>query len=313
MTSIIFMGTPQFSVPILEGLVENENYQVLAVVTQPDRLIGRKKILTPTPVKMAATRLNLPVFQPEKLSGSDELQEIIALAPDFIVTAAYGQFLPEKLLQAAKIFPLNVHASLLPKYRGGAPIHYAVINGDEKTGVTIMEMVKKMDAGGIFSQKEIPIAKTDDTGLLFDKLSIVGRDLLLETLPEIIAGLKPVPQDETLVTFAPNITKEQEKINFEKPAKEIVRLIHGLRPAPGAFALLSSEARFKIWEATVATEVTNANCGTVLAADDKIWIACGENSVLDVQQIQAAGKKQMTTAEFLKGASKELQVGMVFE
>ena len=151
MTKVVFMGTPEFSVPILEGLVEND-YEVLAVVTQPDRPVGRKKIMTATPIKEAALRLGISVLQPQKISGSKEMEKIIDLAPDLLITAAFGQFLPEKLLQVPKIGALNVHASLLPKYRGGAPVHYAIINGEEKTGVTIMEMIKKMDAGAIFAQ-----------------------------------------------------------------------------------------------------------------------------------------------------------------
>ncbi|WP_235805380.1 methionyl-tRNA formyltransferase, partial [Latilactobacillus curvatus] len=213
MTSIVFMGTPQFSVPILEALVAHD-YQVLAVVTQPDRKVGRKQVLQQTPVKEAAVRLNLTVFQPEKLSGSQELADVMALQPDLIVTAAYGQFLPTKLLEAAKIAAINVHGSLLPKYRGGAPIQYAVLNGDSEIGITIMHMAKKMDAGDMIEQASIPIEASDDTGTLFDKLSYVGRDLLLKTLPSIIDQTAPrTPQDEAQVTFAYNITKEQEQLD----------------------------------------------------------------------------------------------------
>ena len=187
MTKIIFMGTPGFSVPILEGLVA-EGYDVIRVVTQPDRPVGRKKTLTPPPVKEAAVKLNIPVLQPEKISGSDEMQEIIDLAPDLIVTAAFGQFLPEKLLEAPKHGAINVHASLLPKYRGGAPVHYSIINGDSETGVSIMNMVKKMDAGDILLQQAIPIEKTDDVGSMFDKLSLLGKEMLLNMLPNFLTG-----------------------------------------------------------------------------------------------------------------------------
>lgn len=313
MTKIVFMGTPAFSVPILEGLLADPHYEILGVVTQPDRLVGRKKILTPTPVKVAALKHGLKVFQPEKISGSEEMKEIIALEPDFLITAAFGQFLPEKLLKAAKIYPLNVHASLLPKYRGGAPIHYAVLNGDEKTGVTIMEMVKKMDAGGIFSQKAIPILEDEDTGDLFKKLSLVGRDLLLETLPKILGGLTPFPQEESQVTYSPNITKEQEKIDFSLPAAEIRHQILALRPAPGAYGLLENGQRIKIWEAKVANESTTAKPGRLISLDGKFLIACGNNTVLEVENLQPAGKKAMTVTEFLNGGSKDLQIGMFFK
>ena len=213
MTKIVFMGTPAFSVPILESLIE-AGYDVAAVVTQPDRPVGRKKIITPTPVKEAALKHNLLVLQPEKISGSPEMEKIKELAPDLLITAAFGQFLPEKLLQVPKLGAINVHASLLPKYRGGAPVHYAIMEGEAETGVTIMEMIKKMDAGGIFSQRKIAITKQDDVGTMFEKLSQVGKELLLETLPKIISGeLKPTPQNEEEATFSPNISREQEAID----------------------------------------------------------------------------------------------------
>lgn len=308
MTSIVFMGTSEFSVPILEGLLADPHYEVLAVVTQPDRPVGRKKVLTPTPVKKAALAHNLKILQPEKLSGSPEMAEIIALAPDLLITAAFGQFLPSKLLQAARIRALNVHASLLPKYRGGAPIHYAVMNGDEKTGVTIMEMIKKMDAGGIFTQKAIPILPTDDTGLLFEKLSIVGRDLLLETLPKILGGLAPVPQEESAVTFSPNITKEQEQLDFTLPATAVFNKIRGLRPFPGAYGILNG-TRFKIWNSMVLDETTDATPGTIIALHPELKVACGQQSVLGLKVVQPAGKKAMSVSDYLNGSGQELTVG----
>ncbi len=174
-TKIVFMGTPNFSVPILNALIANDDYEVAAVMTQPDRPVGRKRVLTPTPVKEAAVAAGIKVLQPEKLSGSDEMAEVIAMQPDLLITAAYGQFLPTKLLESAQIAAINVHASLLPKYRGGAPIHYAVLNGDAETGVSIMYMVKKMDAGDVISRATLPILDDDNTGTLFDKLSLLGR------------------------------------------------------------------------------------------------------------------------------------------
>ena len=179
MKTVVFMGTPQFAVPILESLIDSPDYQVLAVVTQPDRRVGRKHRLTASPVKQTAQQHQIRVLQPEKINHSPEMAEIIEMRPDFMITAAFGQFLPTKLLDATQIAAINVHASLLPKYRGGAPVHYAVINGDPETGVTIMYMVKKMDAGDIIAQKKMPITKQDDTGSMFDKLSLLGRDLLM--------------------------------------------------------------------------------------------------------------------------------------
>ena len=199
MTKLVFMGTPAFSATVLEGLLTDERYDIVAVVTQPDRAVGRKKEIRMTPVKEVALAHDLPIYQPEKLAGSEEMAQLMSLGADGIVTAAYGQFLPSKLLDSMD-FAVNVHASLLPKYRGGAPIHYAIINGDAEAGVTIMEMVKEMDAGDMVSQKALPILDEDNVGTMFEKLAVLGRDLLIETLPAYIAGeIKPVPQDASQV------------------------------------------------------------------------------------------------------------------
>ena len=309
MTSIVFLGTPQFSVPILEAPVAHD-YQVLAVVTQPDRKVGRKQVLQQTPVKEAAVRLNLTVFQPEKLSGSQELADVMALQPDLIVTAAYGQFLPTKLLEAAKIAAINVHGSLLPKYRGGAPIQYAVLNGDSEIGITIMHMAKKMDAGDMIEQASIPIEASDDTGTLFDKLSYVGRDLLLKTLPSIIDQTAPrTPQDEAQVTFAYNITKEQEQLDIEQPATQLVNQIRALRPQPGAWLPINGQ-RTKLWQATVAETTTDQPAGMIVAINKKDFeLAAGNGSVLKITEIQPAGKAKMPVQSFLNGVGKQLAVG----
>lgn len=303
------MGTPQFSVPILEALVAHD-YQVLAVVTQPDRKVGRKQVLQQTPVKEAAVRLNLTVFQPEKLSGSQELADVMALQPDLIVTAAYGQFLPTKLLEAVKIAAINVHGSLLPKYRGGAPIQYAVLNGDSEIGITIMHMAKKMDAGDMIEQASIPIEASDDTGTLFDKLSYVGRDLLLKTLPSIIDQTAPrTPQDEAQVTFAYNITKEQEQLDIEQPATQLVNQIRALRPQPGAWLPINGQ-RTKLWQATVAETTTDQPAGVIVAINKKDFeLAAGNGSVLKITEIQPAGKAKMPVQSFLNGVGKQLAVG----
>ena len=248
MTKIVFMGTPAFSATVLEGLLTDEHYDIVAVVTQPDRAVGRKKEIRMTPVKEVALAHDLPIYQPEKLSGSEEMAQLMALGADGIVTAAYGQFLPSKLLDSMD-FAVNVHASLLPKYRGGAPIHYAIINGDSEAGVTIMEMVKEMDAGDMVSQKALPILEQDNVGTMFEKLAVLGRDLLLETLPAYIAGeIKPVPQDASQVTFSPNISPEEERLDWNKSARDIFNQIRGTYPWPVAHTLLDGK-RFKIYEA----------------------------------------------------------------
>jgi methionyl-tRNA formyltransferase len=306
MTKIIFMGTPAFSVPILESLI-TAGYEVQAVVTQPDRPVGRKNILTPPPVKEAALKHDLLVLQPEKISGSPEMATILDLAPDLIVTAAFGQFLPEKILTAPKFGAINVHASLLPKYRGGAPVHYAIIEGEKETGVTIMKMVKKMDAGDILAQKAIPITEQDDVGTMFEKLSLLGKDLLLEMLPDFLAGkITPRPQFEAQATFSPNISREQEKINWHKTAVEIDHQIRGMRPWPGAFTTYQG-IRWKLWQATPLKETTDQTPGTIIRREKKaLWLACGEGTVLQIDSLQPAGKKQLSIQEFLNGVGQNV-------
>lgn len=303
------MGTPAFSVPILEGLLE-EGYEVVAVVTQPDRPVGRKKIITPTPVKEAAVKHGLLVLQPEKISGSEEMEKIIALQPDVIITAAFGQFLPEKLLQAPVHGAINVHASLLPKYRGGAPVHYSIINGEKETGVTIMEMIKKMDAGGIYAQKSLPITKQDDVGTMFEKLSALGKQLLLKTLPDILNGnLSPRPQDESKVTFSPNITREQEAIDWNKTAEEIDNQVRGMRPWPIAFTTYE-QTRWKLLNVEALAEKTTAEPGTIIKKDKKnLWIACGKQTVLAIKELQPAGKGKQAINEFLNGSGQQVMIG----
>ncbi|MGP6147662.1 methionyl-tRNA formyltransferase [Jeotgalibaca sp. A122] len=305
MKKIIFMGTPGFSVPILKALFESE-YEVVAVVTQPDRPVGRKRTLTPPPVKELALQYHVPVFQPEKISGSHEMTELINLEADLIVTAAYGQFLPTKLLNAPKYRAINVHASLLPKYRGGAPVHYAIIEGEKETGVSIMYMEKKMDAGDVLAQRSIPIEAEDDVQSMFDKLSLLGRDLLMETLPNLFAGnIHPIPQDESKVTFSPNITREQERIDWQQSAPQIANKIRGMRPWPVAHALFEG-ARCKMW-AAVPTELTSESApGSIIKWDKQgIYVACGNNTVLQVTELQPAGKKRMTVTDFLNGNDME--------
>ena len=309
MTKLVFMGTPAFSVPILEGLLE-EGYEVVAVVTQPDRPVGRKKIITPTPVKEAAVKHGLLVLQPEKISGSEEMEKIIALQPDVIITAAFGQFLPEKLLQAPVHGAINVHASLLPKYRGGAPVHYSIINGEKETGVTIMEMIKKMDAGGIYAQESLPITKQDDVGTMFEKLSALGKQLLLKTLPDILNGnLSPRPQDESKVTFSPNITREQEAIDWNKTAEEIDNQVRGMRPWPIAFTTYE-QTRWKLLNVEALAEKTTAEPGTIIKKDKKnLWIACGKQTVLAIKELQPAGKGKQAINEFLNGSGQQVMIG----
>lgn len=313
MTSIVFMGTPAFSAPILRMLVE-EGYEVSAVVTQPDRPVGRKKVLTPSPVKEEALELGLPIIQPNKLKGSEELNQILNLAPDLIITAAFGQILPKELLEAPKYGCINVHASLLPSYRGGAPIHQAIIDGQEKTGVTIMYMEEKLDAGDIISQREIPITHLDDTGILFDKLSEVGTLLLKETLPLIITGRNErIVQDESLVTYAKNISREQERIDWTKSALEIHNQIRGLHPWPVAYTTLDGQT-VKLWKADIIEVNTNELPGTVVKIEsDYLVVQTGAEEAIRIDELQPAGKKRMSANDYLRGVGSKLRIGDKFE
>lgn len=309
MTKLIFMGTPDFSATVLKGLLEDGDYDIVAVVTQPDRAVGRKKEIRQTPVKELALAANLPVYQPEKLSGSQELQELMALAADGIVTAAFGQFLPEKLLQSVD-FALNVHASLLPKYRGGAPIHYALINGDQEAGITIMEMVKQMDAGDMVAKASIAIEESDNVGTLFEKLALVGRDLLLDSLPKYLAGeIVPQAQDESQATFSPNITPEEERIDWEKSAREIFNQVRGMNPWPVAHTFLEGQ-RFKIYQ---LREVPGqGEPGQIIAKTKKELILAAGQGAVSLEQVQPAGKPRMAIGDFLNGMGRQLQVGDFF-
>lgn len=308
MTRLIFMGTPQFSATVLQGLLENLAYDILAVVTQPDRAVGRKKEIKMTPVKELALAHQLPVFQPEKLSGSQELADIMALGADGIVTAAFGQFLPTVLLDSVT-FAVNVHASLLPKYRGGAPIHYAIINGDKEAGVTIMEMVKEMDAGDMVSSASLPILDTDNVGTMFDKLAVLGRDLLLKTLPDYLSGnLKPVPQDHSQATFSPNLSAEEERLDWSKPAREVFNHIRGMNPWPVAHTLLDGQ-RFKIYEAELAEG--SGEAGQIIAKTKKALVVAAGEGALSLKLVQPAGKPKMPIVDFLNGVGRGLEVGDV--
>lgn len=313
MTSVVFMGTPAFAAPILEGLIQTNDYEVLAVVTQPDRPVGRKRILTPSPVKEVALKHGIEVLQPQKLSGSEEMQRVISLAPDLIVTAAFGQFLPTKLIAAAKVGAVNVHGSLLPKYRGGAPVQYAIMNGDQETGVTIIYMVKKMDAGDMLAQAKLPIGPHDDTGSIFAKMSILGRNTLLATLPKLVAGeLVAQKQDESQVVFSPTIKPEEEKLSLTLNAKQIDWKVRALRPAPGAYFENFNGKRTKLWDVTPLAETTGLPAGAVVAVTKhELKLAAADGSVYQVNELQPAGKPRMQVTAYLNGVGQGLREGQV--
>ncbi|MGG0643606.1 methionyl-tRNA formyltransferase [Sporosarcina gallistercoris] len=312
MNKLLFMGTPEFSAPILRMLHE-EGYSIVGVVTQPDRPVGRKRVLTPPPVKAEALRLGLPVIQPEKLRGSAELEEIKALAPDLIVTAAFGQILPKELLDVPRLGCINVHASLLPAYRGGAPIHQAIMDGCTETGVTIMYMVEKLDAGDIISQATTPISSTDDTGTMFEKLSLTGEKLLKETLPSILEGSNArIPQDESLVTFARNISREQERIDWTRPGTDIHNQVRGLTPWPTAYTTFNGE-NVKIWKTETVPTVSEGKPGEIIElTKDHILVKTGDDTAISITELQPSGKKRMTATVFLNGSGSQWKKGDLF-
>ncbi|KOP82088.1 methionyl-tRNA formyltransferase [Bacillus sp. FJAT-21945] len=309
MTKIIFMGTPGFSVPVLQQIL-NDGYEVIGVVTQPDRPVGRKRVLTPPPVKVEAEKHGIPVFQPEKIRQPEELEKILALDPDLIITAAFGQILPKALLEAPKYGCINVHASLLPELRGGAPIHYSIIQGKEKTGITIMYMAEKLDAGDILTQVEVPIAETDTVGTLHDKLSAAGSQLLSETLPKLLKGeLTSIPQNDEEATFASNIKREQEKIDWSKTGEEIYNHIRGLNPWPVAYTTLNG-AVIKIWWAEKTNNHINKVPGTIIGLNEQsVIVSTGNDTAIKILQLQPSGKKKMSAEQFLRGAGSQIQVG----
>lgn len=308
MSRIIFMGTPDFSTKVLEMLIAKED--VIAVVTQPDRPVGRKRVMTPSPVKKVALEHGIEVYQPEKISTSDDLQKLIDLEPDLIVTAAFGQILPKALLDAPKLGAINVHASLLPKYRGGAPIHQAIIDGEKETGVTIMYMAPKLDAGDIISQQAIDIEANDDVGSMHDKLSFLGADLLAKTLPDIINGTNDrIEQNESEATFASNISREDERIDWTQPAQAVYNHIRGLSPWPVAYTKLD-DTNMKLYAAKIV-EGNNGEPGEIIETMKKaIIVGTGSADAIALTEIQLSGKKRMPTANFLSGYQDDL-VGKV--
>ncbi|MFN2746177.1 MULTISPECIES: methionyl-tRNA formyltransferase [unclassified Bacillus (in: firmicutes)] len=308
MTRIVFMGTPDFSVPVLNTLIK-DGYDVVGVVTQPDRPKGRKKVMTPPPVKEEALRHGIPVLQPERVRVEEETDRILQLEPDLIVTAAFGQILPKKLLDYPKYGCINVHASLLPELRGGAPIHYAILEGKQKTGVTIMYMVEKLDAGDMLSKVEVDIEEDDNVGTLHDKLSQAGAALLSETVLKVINGsVSPEKQDEEKATYAPNIKREQERIDWSKPGEVLYNQVRGLNPWPVAYTMLGGKT-LKVWAAKKTSAGKQGEPGEIIAVEkDGIVVATGNSTALKLTEVQPAGKKRMRGEDFVRGAG--LQTGM---
>lgn len=296
----VFMGTPEFALPTLEGLLA-AGVDLVGVYTQPDRPSGRGKQLTPPPVKQLAGARGIPVFQPLKLRLPEVVEELRALAPDLIVVVAYGQILPKSVLDIPQYGCINVHASLLPRYRGAAPINQAIIDGETATGVTTMFMDVGLDTGDMLVTRTTPIGPDETAGELHDRLAALGREAMLETLARLCAGtLERRPQDDALSCYAPLLKKEQGRIDWRRPAHDLHNLVRGLDPWPGAYTLLDGEP-LKLARTRAADEAHAAEAGTILGADSLgVRVACG-SGVLTVGELQLPGRKRLPAAEFLRG------------
>lgn len=297
--SIIFMGTPDFAVPCLQKLHE-AGYPISLVVTQPDRPKGRGKKLAPPPVKEKALELDLPILQPENMRGEDTYQTLKDLAPDYFVVVAYGHILRQNVLDIPAKGAINVHGSILPKYRGSAPIQHAVLNGDAKTGVTTMFMDKGMDTGDILEIATVPILPTDTAEAMCDKLAPLGAELLLSTLAKLEAGmLTPVKQDDSLATYAPMLKKEDGRINWRDSAAKIACQIRGLYPWPGAFSFMDG-TRVKICNAKVLPSQGLQPGEIKLGPNAQFWVGAGDGT-LSILELHCANSKQMTRDNYLRG------------
>lgn len=298
---IVFMGTPEFALPTFQGLLE-AGVNLCGVFTQPDRPRGRGKVLAPPPVKELALKFKLPVFQPEKLRDPEAVEQLRILKPDLIVVVAYGQILPKSVLEIPRYGCINVHASLLPRYRGAAPINKAIVDGEQVAGVTTMLMDVGLDTGDMLIKRATEIGDEETAGELHNRLALLGREAMEETLRRLCDGtLRPEPQDDAESSYAPMMKKEDGRIDWNRSATVIHNLVRGLTPWPGAFTLWDGQM-LKLGR-TLAEEGPAAEPGTVLSADaDGVCIACGEG-VLRVRELQLAGKKKLPASDFLRGAS----------
>ena len=305
---IVFMGTPEFGAAILQELLD-EKRNVVGVVTQPDKLVGRKRELTFSPVKKLALEHDIPVIQPVKIRN--EYDEVLQLKPDMIITCAYGQIIPKILLDCPELGCVNVHASLLPALRGGAPIQHSIIDGYEKTGITVMEMAEKMDAGDIISQKEVKIEENDTYGSLHDRLITAAVELLRETMPQLLAhSYVPIPQKEEEVTFGYNISKEEEKIDLSAGYRKVYDHIRGLIPQPCGYIMVKGH-KVKIWACAMSDKIMEAPNGYMTYVDGALGLVV-EGRILLITQLQLEGKNRMGIKEFRNGAGRDWE-GLIAE
>lgn len=306
--NIVYLGTPDFAVPPLKNLIEkSDGFKVIAVVTNKDKPVGRKQVLTPCPVKVFAESKGIKVLSYDKIREEGVL-DLKNLSPDIMITCAFGQILSQEILDIPKYGVINIHASLLPKYRGASPIHYAILNGEKETGVTIMKTDIGIDTGDMISYKSTPIYDTETCGELFDRLSLIGADLIVDTLKSIISGsAKYIPQDHSKATLTKMIKKEHAKINWQDSAEKIYNQIRAFNPAPKAFCLFNGEP-LKIFSAKVGEN--SGKPGEIIRNDDILEIACGEGSLV-ILELQKAGGKAMLCSDFLRG--NKLEKGSILE
>lgn len=306
---IIFMGTPVFACGILQRLID-DHYHVVGVVSQPDKRVGRKQELQSTPVKQLAEKYQIPVLQPVHIK--EEYEAILDLKPDMIITCAYGQLIPQVILDAPSFGCINVHASLLPKLRGGAPIHKAIIYGEDVSGVSIMRMVKKMDAGAVCAMVQVKIEEEDTMGSLHDKLMTAGAECLSEIFPKLFNDeVEFIEQDERKATFAWNISKEEEMINFNRPVKDVYNHLRGLIPTPAGYAMINGK-KMKFHQVAYEAVDPHAKAGTILGFDDNSMKIAALDGVIHVLQLQVEGKGKTTAREFYNGAGRSY-IGKEFE
>jgi methionyl-tRNA formyltransferase len=303
---VLFMGTPEFAVPTLEALIQE--HEVIGVYTQPDKPKGRGKAMAFPPVKEKALEHNIPVYQPAKVRVPEVVAEIEAMNPDAIVVVAFGQILPESILNIPKYGCINVHASLLPKYRGAAPMQWAIIDGEKETGITTMYMAKGLDTGDMILKATTPIGPKETGETLHDRMSVMGGPLIIETLKQIEAGTAPrTPQDDSLSCYASMLDKELGCIDWNKDAASIERLIRGLNSWPSAYTFWN-EKTLKIWDSEVVEYAGTEENGTVIAKDKlSFTVKCGENA-LKILEVQLQGKKRMAAQAFLVG--NQVETGM---
>ncbi|RLC19257.1 MAG: methionyl-tRNA formyltransferase [Deltaproteobacteria bacterium] len=300
-TNIIFMGTPDFSVPALQHLVAQDDFHISLVVTQPDRPKGRGKKLTPSPVKTAALKLGLDVFQPEKLNTESAIEKLLSLHPDFFVVAAFGQILSQKILDIPKVFPINIHASLLPRYRGASPIQASILNRDKITGITTMVMAKEMDAGDILLSSSTPISEQDTAQEIHDRLGLIGADLIIETIHALIENrLDPTPQDHAKATYVKLLKKKDGLIDWNLSNRQILAHINAMTPWPGAFTHLGKR-RIKIYKAQTSDLPFDHLPGVIFQCNKEgIHVATGLGC-LTILELMGASGKRLKAAEFLHG------------